>query len=102
MLGGSHGKIMGAGEIFLGAHIEVIMLGVVQHAFQSLIRGNTDGTWRKSGIFIGVIGMGATGAFSLFFEKDAAYTEIGSSSSSVDNSFGGIDTVDFSEIKNFM
>lgn len=42
MLGGSDRKVMSTGEIFLGTHIEIIMFGIVQDAFQSLIRRNTD------------------------------------------------------------
>ena len=55
MLGISDRKVMGAGEIFLGTHVEVIVLGVVQDAFQSLVRGYTDRTRRKAGILIGII-----------------------------------------------
>ena len=48
-------KVVSAGEIFLGAHIEVVVLGIVQDAFQTLVGRNADRTRWKSGIFIGVI-----------------------------------------------
>ena len=46
---------MSAGEIFLGAHIKVVVLGVVQDAFQTLVGRDTDRTWRKAGVLIGII-----------------------------------------------
>ena len=55
MLGGGHGKVVGAGEIFLGAHIEVVVLGIVQDAFQPLVGGDTDRTRRKAGILIRIV-----------------------------------------------
>ena len=55
MLGGGHGKVVGAGEILLGAHVDVIVLGVVQDAFQTLVGRNSDRTRRESGILIRVI-----------------------------------------------
>ena len=55
MLGISDRKVMGAGEIFLGTHVEVIVLGVVQDTLQALVRRYTDRAWRKSGILIGII-----------------------------------------------
>ena len=48
-------KIVSAGEIFLGAHIEVVVLGIVQDAFQTLVGRDTDRTWRKAGVLIGII-----------------------------------------------
>ena len=55
MLGISDRKVMSAGEIFLGTHVEVIVLGVVQDAFQSLVRRYTDRARRKSGILVSVV-----------------------------------------------
>ena len=48
-------KIVSAGEIFLGAHVEVIVLGVVQDTFQTLVGRNSDRTRRKAGVLIGII-----------------------------------------------
>ena len=48
-------KIVSAGEIFLGAHVDVIVLGIVQDTFQTLIGRNSDRTRRESGILIRVI-----------------------------------------------
>ena len=48
-------KIVSAGEIFLGAHVEVIVLGVVQDTFQTLVGRDTDRTRRESGILVGII-----------------------------------------------
>ena len=56
MLGGSHGKIMGAGEIFLGTHIQIIVLGRIKYGFESRHGGYADGAWWKSLIYIGIIG----------------------------------------------
>ena len=46
---------MGAGEVLLGAHVEVVVLGVVQDTFQTLVGGDTDGARRKAGILICII-----------------------------------------------
>lgn len=48
-------KVMSAGEIFLGAHIKVVVLGVVQDAFQTLVGRNADRTRWKAGVLIGII-----------------------------------------------
>ena len=48
-------KIVSAGEIFLGAHVDVIVLGVVQDTFQTLVGRNSDRTRRESCILIGII-----------------------------------------------
>ena len=71
MLGGSDRKVVGTGEIFLGAHVEVIVLGIVQDAFQSLIGGDTDRTRRKTGMLISVIG----GIHFQMLVKDASQFE---------------------------
>ena len=55
MLGGSDRKVVGTGEIFLGAHVEVVVLGIVQDAFQSLVGGDTDRTRRKTGMLIRIV-----------------------------------------------
>ena len=55
MLGISDRKVMGAGEIFLGTHVEVIVLGVVQDTLQTLVGRNSDRTRRESGMFVGII-----------------------------------------------
>ena len=55
MLGGGHGKVMGAGEVLLGAHVDVVVLGVVQHAFQALVRRYADRTWRKTCMLVSII-----------------------------------------------
>ena len=55
MLGGGYGKVMGAGEVLLGAHVDVIVLGVVQHAFQALVRRYADRTWRKTCMLVSII-----------------------------------------------
>ena len=48
-------KIVSAAEVLLGAHVEVIVLGVVEYTFQALIGRHTDGTWRKSGVLVCII-----------------------------------------------
>ena len=48
-------KIVSAGEIFLGAHVDVIVLGIVQDAFQSLVGRDTDRTGRKASMLVGII-----------------------------------------------
>ena len=55
MLGGSDRKVVGTGEIFLGAHVEVVVLGIVQDAFQSLVGGDTDRTRRKTCMLIRIV-----------------------------------------------
>ena len=46
---------MSAAEVFLGAHINVVVLGVVQDTFQALVGWYTDGTWRKAGMLVSII-----------------------------------------------
>ena len=48
-------KVMSAGKVFLGTHIDVVVLGVVQYTFQTLIGRYTDGTRRKAGMLISII-----------------------------------------------
>ena len=55
MLGGGHGKVMGAGEVLLGAHVDVVVLGVVQYTFQSLVRRHADRAWGQAGILVSII-----------------------------------------------
>ena len=71
MLGGSHCKVMRAREIFLGAHVEIVVLGIVQDAFQPLVGGDTDRTRRKTGMLISVIG----GIHFQMLVKDASQFE---------------------------
>ena len=49
------GKIVGAGEIFLGAHVDVMVLGVAQDTFQTLVGRHSNRTGRKADILIGII-----------------------------------------------
>ena len=55
MLGGGDGKVVGAGKVLLGAHVDVIVLGIVQHAFEALIGRDADGTRRKACMLVGVV-----------------------------------------------
>ena len=49
-------EVMRAGEVFFGAHIDVIMLGMVQHSIQTDRRGDADGAGGQAGIAVGVVG----------------------------------------------
>lgn len=54
-------------------------------------------------VFFSIISLGAAGAYTLFFEDLASYTEVSDSSnisSSSGIAFGGVDTLDFSTINN--
>ena len=55
MLGGSDRKVVGAGEILLGAHVKIVVMRVVQHTFQALIGGDTDGPRRKAGMLVSIV-----------------------------------------------
>ena len=46
---------MSAGEVFLGAHIEVVVLGVVEYTFQALVGRHTDRSRGEAGILISII-----------------------------------------------
>ena len=47
---------MGAAKIFLGTHIQVIMVIHVQHGINSGDGRYTDWSWRKSRIYVCIIG----------------------------------------------
>ena len=49
------GKVVCPGEIFLGAHIYIIVLRVVQYGINARHRGDADGAWRKSCMSVGVV-----------------------------------------------
>ena len=40
-------KVVGTGKVFLGAHVEIVVLLVVQDGIYGLDRGDADGTWGK-------------------------------------------------------
>ena len=45
------GEIMGAREVLLSAHVEVVVVRVVQHGINADRGGDTDRTWRKALFF---------------------------------------------------
>ena len=47
---------MGAAKIFLGTHIQVIMVIHVQHGINSGDRRYADWSWRKTWIYVCIIG----------------------------------------------
>ena len=50
------GKVMSAGEVFLGTHVEVVVLHEVQYGIDSLDGGNLDRAGGQSFVKIGVVG----------------------------------------------
>ena len=57
MLGLGHSKVVAAAEVFLRTHVDVVVLLVVQHGIYVYHVGYTDGAGRKTGIFVGVVGI---------------------------------------------
>lgn len=49
------GEIVRAREIFFGAHVEVIMLCMIQYAFYSLNGSNADRTGRKPRVLVSIV-----------------------------------------------
>ena len=49
------GKVVITREILLGAHVEVVMMTVMQHGIHRGGLGNADRTRRKPFVFVGVI-----------------------------------------------
>ena len=47
---------MGAREILLGTHVEVVVLHGVEHSVDALHAGNLDGAWGQAGVAVGVVG----------------------------------------------
>ena len=72
VLGERRGEVVRAGEVFLGAHVEVVVLGVVEHGFQSCDACDADGAWGQSFYAVGVVG-----TFCLEVDvQDAAQCEV--------------------------
>ena len=55
MLSKGSGEIVRAREIFFGAHVEVIMLCMIQYAFYSLNGSNADRAGGKSGVLVSIV-----------------------------------------------
>ena len=49
------GEVMSAREILLGTHIEIVVMNEIEHSIYTCNARNTDRTWRKSLITIGVV-----------------------------------------------
>ncbi len=56
VLGEGGGEVVGAGEVFLGAHVEVVVAGWIEHGFEGCHGGDADGAWREAFIYIGIVG----------------------------------------------
>ena len=50
------GKVVGAGEVLLGAHIEVVVADGIEHGIDATDGGNLDGAWGQPRVLIGVVG----------------------------------------------
>ena len=48
-------EIVGSAEVFLGTHIEVVVMHVIQHCIDARDGWNTDRSWRQTGILIGIV-----------------------------------------------
>ena len=51
-----YGKVMIPGKILLGAHIQIGMTDIIQHAFDALYAGDADGAGREPLVFVRVVG----------------------------------------------
>ena len=54
----SAGEVMCAREVFLGTHVDVVVLGIVQHGIYPARGGDAYGAGRKAGVEVGVVGRG--------------------------------------------
>ena len=52
------GEVMGAREVFLGTHVDVVVVLVVEDGIDACDGGDADGTWRQSGYSVGIVGRG--------------------------------------------
>ena len=50
------GKVVGATEVLLGTHIEVVVVDGIEYGVNALNGSNLDRTWGKSCILVGVVG----------------------------------------------
>ena len=49
------GKVVRTAEVFLGAHIDVVVVLVVEYGIQIFCHGDADGAWGQTFVFIGVV-----------------------------------------------
>ena len=56
MLGVSAGKVVGAAEILLRTHVEIVVVDVVEHGINAGNSRDADRPWRQSWVAIGVVG----------------------------------------------
>ena len=72
MFGISTGKVVGTGEVFLGAHVDIAVLLVVEHRINGLDGRNAYRPWRQPFVLLCIVG-------ALYFQMlivDAAKGEI--------------------------
>ena len=66
------GEVVGAGEIFLGTHVVIVVVVVVEHSVYSLHRGNLYGAGREACVLVGVVGA----LYAEVFPVDASQGEV--------------------------